>query len=161
MATQLRVSAGSVIAIIGAVVAVALIGSHFSAMNREWYEHLVKPSFQPPNWVFGAVWTTLFILGAISAILIWNTRPQTGLTYWLMALFVVNGILNVVWSALFFGNRLVYQAVFEAGVLCVSVILIIVLAWPISRAGSILMIPYALWTAFATYLTWTIYRLNA
>jgi benzodiazapine receptor len=160
MATQLRISVASVVVVIGAVVAVGLIGSHFSAMNREWYEHLVKPSYQPPGWVFGAVWTTLFILGAISAILIWNTRPQTGLTYLVMSLFVVNGILNVVWSALFFGNRLIYPAVFEAGVLCVSVAAIIVLAWPISRAGSLLLIPYALWTAFATYLTSTIYRLN-
>ena len=160
MSGQLRVTAASVIVIVLAVIAVALIGSHFSAMNREWYEHLVKPSFQPPNWVFGAVWTTLFILGAISAILIWNTRPQTGVTYCIMALFVVNGILNVVWSALFFGNRLVYPAIFEAGVLCVSVIAIIILAWPISRAGSLLMMPYAVWTAFATYLTFTIHRLN-
>lgn len=160
MSGQLKVTAASVIVIVLAVIAVALIGSHFSAMNRDWYDGLNKPPFQPPNWVFGAVWTVLFILAAISAILIWNTRPQTGLTYLVMALFVVNGILNVVWSALFFGNRMIYPAVFEAGVLCVSVIAIIIVAWPISRAGSLLLIPYALWTAFATYLTAVIHQLN-
>jgi len=156
----LRMTPASVIVIVLAVIAVAVIGSHFSVMNREWYEALNKPSFQPPNWVFGAVWTTLFILAAISAMLIWNTRPQTATTYWVMALFAANGLLNVAWSALFFGNKLIYPAIWDSGLLCLSSIAIIALAWPISRAGAILFIPYAAWTAFATFLTWTILRLN-
>jgi len=159
MSGQLKVTAASVIVL--AVIAVALIGSHFSVMNRDWYYGLNKPSFQPPNWVFGAVWTVLFILAAISAILIWNTRPQTPLTHWIMALFALNGILNVLWSALFFGSKLIYPAIWDAALLCLSTVAIIILAWPISRAGSILLIPYALWTAFATYLTYTISKLNA
>jgi len=161
MSEQLKVTAASVIVIVLAVIAVALIGSHFSVMNRDWYEALRKPSFQPPNWVFGAVWTVLFILAAVSAILIWNTPPRTPLTHWIMALFALNGILNVLWSALFFGDRLIYPAIWDAALLCLSTVMIIILAWPISRAGSILFIPYALWTAFATYLTHTIWKLNA
>ncbi len=129
-------------------------------MNREWYDRLVKPPWQPPNWVFGPVWTAIFILSAISAILIWNTRPRTGFTYWIMAAFILNGVLNAAWSALFFGNKLICPAIFDAGLICLSVIVIMILAWPISRLASLLLIPYAAWTAFATYLTWAIHRLN-
>ena len=160
MSGQLKVSAASVVVIVLAVVAVAAIGGHFSVMNRDWYDALNKPSFQPPNWLFGPVWTLLFILAAISAILIWNTRPHTDATYWIVGLLLVNGVLNVLWSALFFGNKLIYPAIWDAGLLCLTSILIIVLAWRISRVGSILFIPYALWTGFATFLTWTIYELN-
>ena len=150
----------SIIIIAGFVILVAALGSHFSVMNRGWYDALNKPSFQPPNWVFGVVWTALFILFAISLILIWNTQPHTRLHCVIMAAAVLNGILNVAWSALFFGNKLIFLAIYDAALLCLSVILMMILAWPISRLGSLLLIPYAIWTAFATFLTWAIYRLN-
>jgi len=150
----------SVIIIAVFVILVAVVGSHFSVMNRDWYDALNKPSWQPPNWVFGVVWTVLFILFAISLILIWNTQPRTNLHYVVMAAAVLNGILNVFWSYLFFANKLIFPAAYEAGLLFLSVLLIMILAWPISRLASLLLIPYAVWTAFATYLTLTIYRLN-
>ena len=150
----------SVIIIVAFVVLVALIGSHFSSMNRDWYEALNKPSFQPPNWVFGVVWTALFILFAISLILIWNSRPHTSLHYAIMAAAVLNGFLNVFWSYLFFGSRLIFPAIYDALLLFLSVIFLIIAAWPISRLASFLLVPYALWTAFATCLTAVIYGLN-
>lgn len=150
----------SIIIIAGFVILVALLGSHFSVMNRDWYEALNKPSFQPPNWVFGVVWTALFVLFAVSLILIWNTRPHTSLHYSIIVAAALNGILNVAWSALFFGNKLIFPAIYDALLLCLSVIFLMIAAWPISRIGSLLLIPYALWTAFATFLTLTIYRLN-
>ena len=150
----------SVIIIAGFVILVALLGSHYSVMNRDWYEALNKPSFQPPNWVFGVVWTALFILFAVSLILIWNTQPHTKLHYVIMAAAVLNGILNVAWSALFFGNKLIFPAIYDAFFLCLSVVFLILATLPISRFASLLLIPYALWTAFATFLTWAIYRLN-
>ncbi|HET6456593.1 MAG TPA: TspO/MBR family protein [Armatimonadota bacterium] len=150
----------SVIIIAGFVILVAVVGSHYSVMNRDWYEALNKPSFQPPNWTFGVVWTALFILFAISLILIWNTQPHTKLHYVIMAAAVLNGILNVAWSALFFGNKLIFLAIYDAALLCLSVIFLILAAWPVSRLAGLLLIPYAIWTAFATYLTLTIYRLN-
>ena len=150
----------SVIIIAGFVILVALVGSHFSVMNRDWYDALSKPSWQPPNWAFGVVWTVLFILFAVSLILVWNTRPHTALHYAIMAAAVLNGILNVAWSALFFGNKLIFPAAYEAMLLFLSVILVMLLAWPISRPAGLLLIPYAVWTAFASFLTLTIYRLN-
>lgn len=160
MERQLKVTAASATVIVLAVVAVAIVGGHFSSMNRDWYDALNKPAWQPPNWVFGPVWTAIFILSAISAILIWNTRPRTGLTYWIIAAFILNGILNVAWSALFFGSKLIYPAIFDAGLICLSVVVIMILAWPISRLASLLLVPYAGWAAFATYLTAVIHRLN-
>ena len=110
--------------------------------------------------MFGVVWTALFILFAISLIVIWNTQPHAKLHYVIMAAAVLNGILNVAWSALFFGNKLIFPAIYDALLLFLSVLLIMILAWPISRLAGLLLIPYALWTAFATYLTAVIYRLN-
>ena len=150
----------SVIIIAGFVILVAVVGSHYSVMNRDWYEALNKPSFQPPNWTFGVVWTALFILFAISLVLIWNTQPHTKLHYVIMAAAVLNGILNVAWSALFFGNKLIFLAIYDAALLSLSVIFLVIAAWPVSRLAGLLLLPYALWTAFATYLTWTIHRLN-
>jgi len=77
-----------------------------------------------------------------------------------MGAFVLNAVINVAWSALFFGNRLILPAVFDAGLLFLSVLLIMILAWPISWIASLLLIPYAGWVAFATALTWAIYQLN-
>ena len=160
MPGRVRISIPSVVIIVAAIVFVAVVGSHYSVMNRDWYEALNKPSFQPPNWIFGVVWTALFILLAISAILVWNTRPRTGFTYFFMAILLFNGFLNVFWSALFFGNKLIFPAIYDAALLCLSVVFLMLAAWPISRLAGLLLIPYALWVAFAAYLTLTIYRLN-
>ena len=150
----------SVIIIAGFVILVALVGSHFSVMNRDWYDALSKPSWQPANWVFPVVWTIIFALTAISAILVWNARPRRPLVYLTILAFLVNGFLNVLWSYFFFANKLIFPAAYEAMLLFLSVILVMLLAWPISRRASLLLIPYAVWTAFASFLTLTIYRLN-
>jgi len=129
-------------------------------MNRDWYEALNKPSWQPPSWAFGVVWTALFILFAISLILIWSARPHTSLHYVIIAAAVLNGFLNVFWSYLFFGNKIIFLAIYDALALCLSVIFLMAAAWPINRLAGLLLLPYALWTAFATFLTAVIYRLN-
>lgn len=160
MAYELRISWFSVIVIALIVTLVALIGSYFSNQNRDWYEQLKKPPFQPPNWVFPIVWNVIFLLAIVSLSLVWNSRPHTNGTFWVISLAFLNGVLNIAWSALFFGNRMVYLAIWDAAAICLSVIGIIIISWRISRIASILFIPYALWTGFATYLTWVIWRLN-
>ena len=160
MAGRIKISWLSVIIILAAVVFVVIIGGRFSSMNRDWYDALSKPSWQPPNWVFPVVWTILFALTALSAILVWNTRPRTALAYFTMVAFIVNGILNIGWSYFFFANKLIFPAAYEAMLLFLSVVLMMILAWPISRLASLLLLPYAAWVAFATFLTFTIYRLN-
>ncbi len=161
MTGQLRVTAASVIVIVLAVAAVALIGSYFTAMNRDWYDRLNYPSWDPPDWAFPVAWNIIFLLCIVSLMLVWNTRPHTDRTYWAIGLFILNGVLNIFWSVLFFGNRMILPAVIEAGALCLSVITIMIAAWPISRWASVLLLPYACWTAFATALTHAIWRLNS
>jgi tryptophan-rich sensory protein len=160
MTGQLRVTAASIIVIVLAVAAVALIGGYFSSMNRDWYDKLNYPPLKPPNWAFPVAWNIIFTLSIVSTVLIWNTRPHTGRTGVTIGLLILNGVINVVWSALFFGNRLILPAVIDAGLLFLSVIAIMIAAWPISRWASILLVPYAGWTGFATALTWSIWRLN-
>lgn len=160
MARELRVSAASVVVVIAAVVGVALLGSGYTSMSRDWYERLNFPAWHPPDWAFPIAWSTIFTLSIISVILIWNTHPRTALTYVVMGAFVLNGVLNVAWSVLFFGNRLILPAVYDAALLFLSVVLIMILAWRISRVASLLLLPYAGWVAFATALTWAIYQLN-
>lgn len=160
MAGKLRIPNLSVIIILAAVFFVVFAGGRFSSMNRDWYDALNKPSWQPPNWIFPVVWTILFALIAISAILVWNTRPRRPLTYLTILAFLANGLLNIGWSYFFFASKLIFPAAYEAMLLFLSVILVMILAWPISRLASLLLIPYALWVAFAAHLTLTIYRLN-
>lgn len=157
---ELRISWLSVVVILAAVAAFAALGSFFSMMNRDWYEGLARPGWQPPNWAFPVAWNTIYILTAISIILVWNTRPRTEMTYWVIGLFLVNGILNVAWSAIFFGNRMILPAVIDSALLFLSVVAIMIAAWRISRTASLLLIPYAVWVGFATYLTWVIYTMN-
>jgi len=157
---HIDVTISSIFVIVGAVVFVALVGGYFSSMNRDWYDTLRKPSWQPPNWAFPVAWNTIFVLCIASLILLWNTRPHTALTTALVWIFVFNGVANILWSALFFGSKLIFPAIFDAGILCLSTILIIVLGWYVNWVGAMLLIPYAAWTAFATYLTAVIYRLN-
>jgi tryptophan-rich sensory protein len=113
------------------------------------------------------MWTTIFILAAWSATVFWN------LPYWetirgsqdasrciIAWLFVVNGILNVTWSFLFFTEHLIGTAVYEAGVLAFTVYLLIALLWPFSPLAACLLFLYAAWATFATYLTSVVWAMN-
>ncbi|HTY39939.1 MAG TPA: TspO/MBR family protein [Candidatus Paceibacterota bacterium] len=143
--------------------AVSLGGSSFTSggIGSGWYDKLVKPSWTPPGWVIGIVWTTIFILAAISAILVWNGMPRSNVFWFIIMLFLLNGLLNVFWSYLFFGApHALGWATLEAAVLDLSVIALVVLIWPFSRLAAGLLMPYAAWVAFATYLTSVVWHLN-
>lgn len=157
---KLQITWTSVAVTILAVAGVALLGSYFTGMNREWYNTLNYPSWKPPNWVIPIAWNIIFILSIISVIFVWNTHPRNQLTYIAIGACILNGILNVLWSVLFFGNKLILPAAYEAGLLFLSVIMIMILVWPISKKASLLLIPYAGWVIFATILTWELYILN-
>jgi tryptophan-rich sensory protein len=156
----MKISWLSVLVIIALVIVVAVVGRHFSSMNRDWYEQLNKPPLQPPDWAFPVAWNLIFLLSTISLILIWNSQPRTRLTYAIMVIAVINGLMNISWSWLFFSKQLILPAIYDAGLICLSVIAIIIIAWRISKVASLLFLPYAAWTLFATYLTWAIYTVN-
>ncbi len=140
-------------------IATAVLGSLFTDTGA-WYAQLTKPSWTPPGSVIGTVWTIIFILTMVSALLVWSRARKSAPLKWITLAFVVNAILNILWSAIFFQWHFLTLAVIEAGLLGLSVIVLMKLTWPISRIASLLLLPYAGWVCFATYLTYLIMKLN-
>jgi len=139
---------------------VAFAGSLITSGGMDWYKTINLPVWTPQGSVIGAVWTTIFILSAISALIVWNKFPRGRSFSWIFIIFGINALLNIFWSYLFFDKHLLDFAFWEAGFLFISVVLLIILIRPVSRLAAILLYPYAIWGAFATYLTYTVWMLN-
>jgi tryptophan-rich sensory protein len=122
-----------------------------------WYATLAKPSRNPPNWIFGPVWTFLYISMAVAAWLVWR---QGGLWQWPLALFAVQLALNAAWTTIFFGLHLPGAAFIEIMALLIAIVATAIAFWPRSMAAGILMVPYLAWVGFATVLNGAIWRLN-
>lgn len=122
-----------------------------------WYRTLKKPSWQPPDWAFGPAWTVILGLASWSLYIALSTGDQPVL---LAALFVINGVLNIVWSPLFFRSQRPDWALMEVPFLWLSILAPMVVLWPISQTASLLLLPYLLWVSFAAFLNLTIVRLN-
>lgn len=142
------------------VLLVSFLGGQITGSGMDWYKTIKLPSWTPPGWVIGLVWTFIFILCAISVILFWNLQPKPIYFYWIIGLFILNAIFNIFWSYLFFGQHLIGLAVIEAFLLGLSVLALILLIWPFSLLVASLLIPYCGWVFFATYLTYNIWLLN-
>jgi len=148
-------------------ICVAVVGGMLTSTGLgEWYASIQKPGFTPPGSIIGTVWTVIFFLSTISAIIFWNLHaPYGGLVRdgrfrAVILIFLLNAFLNVFWSYLFFNQHQKYAAFWEAVALDITVVALIVLMWRVTKWGSILLLPYACWVAFASYLTWTIWSLN-
>jgi tryptophan-rich sensory protein len=139
-----------------------VIGSLFTAPAVPgWYASLVKPSFTPPSWVFSPVWITLFLLMGIAAFLVWDKGLRTrGVLAGLVA-FDVQLVLNVTWSAAFFGLRSPGAGLAVIAVLWIAILTTIVLFYRVSRPAAVLMLPYILWVSFAAILNVSLFSLNA
>lgn len=135
------------------------VGSWVTSLGMNWYKTIKLPAFTPPGSFIGMVWTVLFILATISALIVWNKAASEKKTAIGVA-FILNALLNVGWSVLFFGLHLIGPAIYEAALLGVSVLVLIVLIWPVSKLASWLLLPYLAWVSFATFLTYTIWSLN-
>jgi translocator protein len=124
-----------------------------------WYRALKVPAWKPPDWAFGPVWTTIFLLCAVSAALAWRaaTPPQRGM---IIGLFAANAALNILWSALFFYMRRPDLALYEVPFLWLSILVLILRLWPISKPASVLLLPYLAWVSVASMLNLSIVRLN-
>jgi tryptophan-rich sensory protein len=137
--------------------AAAGVGSLATTPNiATWYATLAKPSWNPPNWIFGPVWTFLYISMAVAAWLVWrkgNVDP--------LVLYAIQLLLNAAWSWLFFGFHLPGAAFIEVVALLIAILATTIAFWPKSMAAGILMLPYFGWVAFATVLNFTIWRLNS
>lgn len=124
-----------------------------------WYKTLNKPSWNPPNWVFGPVWTVLYVLMAVAAWLVWSKVGFDQTSPWLL-LYGVQLALNVAWSFLFFGARRPDWALTEIVFLWLSILATLLAFWKISLMAGLLLVPYLAWVTFAGVLNATIVRLN-
>jgi translocator protein len=125
-----------------------------------WYQALAQPAWKPPDWAFGPAWTLIFALVAASGAQAWRAAPGQAQREWLLALFALNGFLNVLWSLLYFRLHRPDWALMEVGVLWLSVLLLMVVIWRYSRGASLLLLPYLAWIAFAGALNAATVRLN-
>jgi len=122
-----------------------------------WYRNLRKPSWQPPDWLFGPAWSVILTLVGWSAVLAWDAAG-----HWRVGLlFAVNAFCHVLWSPLFFKWRRPDWALIEVVFLWLSIVALIVGLAPYSTFASWLLAPYIAWVSFAAYLNLTIVRLNA
>ncbi len=127
---------------------------------QTWYPTLLKPSFNPPNWLFGPVWIVLYLMMGIALYLVWQ-RSSTGQNVQTAVIFfIIQLVLNAAWSLIFFGLQSPFWAFVEIVVLWVAILITIILFWEISRTASYLLVPYILWVTFAAILNFSIWRLN-
>ncbi len=124
-----------------------------------WYATLAKPSWNPPNWIFGPVWTTLYICMAVAAWLVWRQEGFTGAKFPLI-LFAVQLVLNVLWSCIFFGLEKPGFAFVEVLVLWTAIAATTILFWQRSMVAGTLFVPYLAWVSFASILNFMIWKLN-
>ena len=124
-----------------------------------WFRALEKPSFNPPDWVFAPVWSTLYILIAVSGWRVWRLRGLTGAPG-AMAAYATQLALNLGWSFLFFGAREIGLAFVEVLLLLAAIAVNAVLFWRIDRVAGWLLAPYFVWVGFASLLNFALWRLN-
>jgi tryptophan-rich sensory protein len=125
-----------------------------------WYQSLIKPSWQPPDWLFGPAWTLIFALATISAVYAWRNAHGRTQRERVIVMFALNGFLNVLWSTLFFALKRPDWALIEVAFLWLSILLPIVMFWRFARPASLYLVPYLLWVSFAAFLNLTVVRLN-
>jgi benzodiazapine receptor len=136
------------------------ISGYFTAGNiTTWYTTLHKPSFNPPNYLFGPVWTSLYTLMGISFYLVLN-KAKAADTFKLTGIFIVQLLLNFLWSFIFFKFHQLGFALLEIILLWVSILSMIILFYKTSKWAALINIPYLLWVSFATILNLSFYLLN-
>ncbi|SOE24163.1 TspO and MBR related proteins [Spirosomataceae bacterium TFI 002] len=141
--------------------AAGIIGSFFTISSIDsWYATLNKPSFNPPSWLFGPAWITLYFLMGIALYLVWNMERRDKIWKNAIAIFSVQLILNVAWSIIFFGMEQPLLAGFEIIILWVFILLTIIYFGKLNKTAAYLLVPYICWVTFASVLNWAIVTLN-
>jgi translocator protein len=138
----------------------AVIGGLFTSSGMDWYRALNLPAWTPPGAAIGAVWTIIYTLTVISALIVWNSFQRNTRFSAIIALFLLNAVLNAGWSWVFFARHQTGLAIFEAAALELTVLGLIFLIAPASVAAAALLFPYAAWTLFAAFLTYKVHSLN-
>lgn len=140
---------------------VGIVGSSFTAPAIPiWYAGLVKPSFNPPSWLFGPVWTVLYVLMGISLWMVWQKRKSNKNVKKAIRLFGIQLILNAIWSPIFFGAKQLFIAFLVIVLMWIFVRKTILSFKEIDKKASRLLYPYLAWVSFATILNFSVWLLN-
>jgi len=148
------------ITILGTLALGSLSGLLTAEAVGTWYVGINKPSFNPPNWIFGPVWTMLYILMGIAAGLVWNSNVEPKIKHRALGIYLLQLFLNFLWSLLFFGLRSPALAFLEIMLLWLAIVMCIRAFGPIHRTAMVLLLPYVLWVSFAAVLNGAIVFLN-
>jgi len=140
---------------------VGVIGSVFTVSAIPgWYAGLVKPALNPPNWVFGPVWATLYTLMGITAFLVWKNGWEKNEVKAALGVFGLQLFLNTTWSIVFFGLHSPGWALLNIIILWIAIVWTMTVFYRISKPAAYLLLPYILWVSFALYLNYSIWMLN-
>ena len=133
-------------------------GSYVTNMYKEpWYSEIVKPSFNPPDWIFAPVWIILYITMSVAIWLIWiNPKRVEKIIY----IYFIHLLINGSWSIFFFGLHLILVSLIIIAIIIFFVIWLIKLYYPINKLSSFLMVPYLIWLSYAFVLNFYIFILN-
>ncbi len=138
-----------------------IIGSVFTTSSiAGWYSTLSKPAFNPPSFIFGPVWTTLYLLMGIAAFLVWKKGLDRKDVKIALGIFIGQLILNTLWSIIFFGLHSPDAAFIEIIFLWLAIVATIIAFAKISKSAAWLFAPYILWVSFAAFLNYSIWMLN-
>ena len=127
-----------------------------SSFKEPWYSEIILPTFNPPSWVFGPVWTTLYILMSVAIWIVWRKTSDKKI----LQLYFVHLFFNAIWSVIFFGFHQIFIALIDLGIILFFIIWLMKIYYQINKISFLLMIPYLLWSIYALVLNTTIFYLN-
>lgn len=125
-----------------------------------WYSNLTKSALNPPAWVFGPTWTILFILMGVAAYFVWDKGLKNKKVKICLLIFIIQLVLNAIWSIIFFGLHSPFWALIEIIILWITIMCTIIAFYKVSKLAAWLLLPYILWVSFATYLNYSVFALN-
>ena len=133
-------------------------GSYVTNLYKEpWYSTIVKPTFNPPEWVFAPVWTALYFMMTVAIWLFWHSKNKDINTVYI---YFIHIIFNTTWSVVFFGLHQILLALIILSILIILIIILILKFKRVNKVSSYLMIPYLLWSCYALFLNFNLFILN-
>ena len=127
-----------------------------SSFKEPWYSEIILPSFNPPSWVFGPVWTILYIFMSVAAWSAWNTTSDKKI----LQIYFVHLFFNSIWSVIFFGFHQIFVALIDLVIILIFIIWLMKIYYQFNKISFLLMIPYLLWSSYALILNGAIFYLN-
>ena len=136
----------------------SFIGGFVTITFKEpWYSQLIKSNYNPPDWIFAPIWTTLYLMMTLAIWIFWHTKNRDMKTIYI---YFIHIVFNTTWSIIFFGLHQILLALFVLLILIILIIVLILKLKRVNKVSSYLMIPYLLWSCYALFLNLNLYILN-